>query len=1201
MNATALLHPSLAALAAHPVLPRLGFVSVELAFLACAVALAIRVFRIRSARLRALLWLLVLAKPILGLALGAPAPLIQFERPKPAPAASGAQAPVLDPNSPKARQLELDRAMRAAAEAQEGFYDPKAVRPAGAAAPSNPSTLSTSSMRQWLLSPAGALESSWLAGMCALAGLTLVDLMRLRRLRRSASEPAPRLRAQYASLAAAMGIKRPPRFLVSAALDSPALSGILRPVVLMPHWLAEESDPDRLRWLLRHELTHWKLRDPLGLAIRRAAEALFFFHPAVWWAGRRWEEAMELACDRALLVADSDPRQYAEQLYRVLERQQRQRRLPLTGGLFATRTQIGRRIEALLANPLSTPARLGVLSAIGLAFAAAIALPIGLGFTQSPAPESPAAPAAAPLPAILGAVPLTPDNSLGLSDEMREKLKQTGDAFAQVVVAIGAYWLANDRNPATPEDLIAPVKYLDAIPQDPFGAGPIRIAFDSPEPKKTTIASVGPDGQWDEGLKMDLNSWRGDLCVTLDPLTGVWQYDVPQRLPPYLSPGQATRDEPHAILYGPEDRLPEDMIAGRTSYTRSSLRSLHTAMEAYRVDYNDYPSRMATLTTPIAYLTSFAPDPFALPSPAAPLAPGADPDPWRLKMRYAPDYSNLMIYGVGPDRADEGGMADYDPTNGTISGGDIVRRIELTDFLSVQDKDLQRKIDQQTAELHTVATALETWWQQHQALPQNLAEIVGLETGLMEVPADLFGTEGRPVSYALGQDGATIYSWGPDGKDDGGQPVHGRYAAGQIPPGDIAVPVSQQKLQELTQGKQESVKSMLKALLDLTARDGRDNALIHYVEASVVAPDFVNFSANRDLITETLRQGWSEKSATLLPIAAAWQPAFQKIRDGAAVGYARGIGWSQGPATPVPNFLAAQTAAKMLCFEGRYLESQGKPAEALNNCLTALTMGRDYGSPDNTLISGLISVAVESIAVQQVRRLVAGGQLDRAGLQVALDQLAIVARTQPSILDAVNGEKSCVQWAIDNFRKGPAQAMAAFGTNMDNTEEKKEIEQAAANVDRLDADHKKMYQAATDYLAKPYWERDEAAYVQQLKAILDPSPVKKMLNLPNYQEADTRYRVAQSKIDEALLAAALELFKLDNGQYPDSLQGLMPKYIKDPLVDPFCGQPYRYILSRDAQGRPSSYTLYSLGPDSADNQNQVLYDPTNGTTSAGDL
>ena len=85
----------------------------------------------------------------------------------------------------------------------------------------------------------------------------------------------------------------------------------------------------------------------------------------------------------------------------------------------------------------------------------------------------------------------------------------------------------------------------------------------------------------------------------------------------------------------------------------------------------------------------------------------------------------------------------------------------------------------------------------------------------------------------------------------------------------------------------------------------------------------------------------------------------------------------KGRPRPVPNFLADQVLAKALCIEGRFLESQGRYEDALKDYMTALTMGRDFSLPGNVPFSHMISAAIDSISLHQIRRLIASGKLTR--------------------------------------------------------------------------------------------------------------------------------------------------------------------------------------------------------------------------------
>jgi beta-lactamase regulating signal transducer with metallopeptidase domain len=384
MNTLALQHPAMAAIADNALLARLVGVSIELALLACAVGLLIRLLRLRAPRVRALLWLLVLAKPIVGLAIGTPLPVVRFH----AQGVVGAM-PVRPVETPlpvgfPAVQPGADARFTEAITPPPSM--PEAIRPP--VGPAREAAIGDWPQRR--LPIGDLLAGVWLAGLTVFVTLTARGQVRVWTLRQSASKPPDALKRRFQSLAGEMGIRRAPSLKITEALSSPALVGLVHPVVLLPQWLADMADLRQLDWLLRHELMHRKSRDPVALVVRRLSEILFYFHPAVWWAGRKWEEAMELACDRALLRTDSDARAYAEQLYRVLESQSARRRpAPLGGGLFATRTQIGKRIAALLRDPLRSPARLSALTTIGLSVLALISWGAGVGLARAN-PDSPA-------------------------------------------------------------------------------------------------------------------------------------------------------------------------------------------------------------------------------------------------------------------------------------------------------------------------------------------------------------------------------------------------------------------------------------------------------------------------------------------------------------------------------------------------------------------------------------------------------------------------------------------------------------------------------------------------------------------------------------------------------------------------------------------------------------------------------------------
>jgi len=65
-----------------------------------------------------------------------------------------------------------------------------------------------------------------------------------------------------------------------------------------------------------------------------------------------------------------------------------------------------------------------------------------------------------------------------------------------------------------------------------------------------------------------------------------------------------------------------------------------------------------------------------------------------------------------------------------------------------------------------------------------------------------------------------------------------------------------------------------------------------------------------------------------------------------------------------------------------------------------------------------------------------------------------------------------------------------------------------------------------------------------------------------------------AKLDLQALSNSIDLYHVDTGQWPDSLQQLLPKYVRELRKDPW-GKDYAYV--RAGEG----YDVYSFGPDKA--------------------
>jgi uncharacterized protein (TIGR03435 family) len=113
------------------------------------------------------------------------------------------------------------------------------------------------------------------------------------------------------------GVPRSVSLAVSDDSIEPAVFGILRPVLLWPRQLTNRLHDDQIAAILEHELAHVRRRDNLSALVHAGVQVVFWFHPLVWWVGRRLVEEREHACDEAVLSRGSSPQVYAESILRT--------------------------------------------------------------------------------------------------------------------------------------------------------------------------------------------------------------------------------------------------------------------------------------------------------------------------------------------------------------------------------------------------------------------------------------------------------------------------------------------------------------------------------------------------------------------------------------------------------------------------------------------------------------------------------------------------------------------------------------------------------------------------------------------------------------------------------------------------------------------------------------------------------------------
>jgi len=171
------------------------------------------------------------------------------------------------------------------------------------------------------------------------------------------------------------------RLVKSSQAIEPGVFGIVSPVLMWPDGIAERLSLAQIEAILAHEVAHVHRRDNLAAMVHMAVEALFWFHPLVWWIGARLVDERERACDEDVVGRGTEPDVYAES---ILKTCQFYVESPLVCVSGVTGSDLKRRVEQIMKHDRHTALTALKRVVLYAAMVAAIAIPVGIGIITSP-------------------------------------------------------------------------------------------------------------------------------------------------------------------------------------------------------------------------------------------------------------------------------------------------------------------------------------------------------------------------------------------------------------------------------------------------------------------------------------------------------------------------------------------------------------------------------------------------------------------------------------------------------------------------------------------------------------------------------------------------------------------------------------------------------------------------------------------------
>ncbi len=146
------------------------------------------------------------------------------------------------------------------------------------------------------------LLALWVFGIIAMLIFVCKSVLQLHHLKKSALPlQSPKVHKIYMRCLNDTGITKKIPIYSTAFLKSPVIVGFLKPCIYLPiHLISDDNERD-IRYMLLHELQHYKHKDGLANYLMNFVGIVYWFNPLVWYALKEMRNDREIACDTSVL------------------------------------------------------------------------------------------------------------------------------------------------------------------------------------------------------------------------------------------------------------------------------------------------------------------------------------------------------------------------------------------------------------------------------------------------------------------------------------------------------------------------------------------------------------------------------------------------------------------------------------------------------------------------------------------------------------------------------------------------------------------------------------------------------------------------------------------------------------------------------------------------------------------------------------
>ena len=199
----------------------------------------------------------------------------------------------------------------------------------------------------------------WILGMLFMIAFSIQAWVKLRQIKKSISLlKNNNVLSLFEESKQQLNISRPLVLGESSLIKSPMTFGIFKTYIVLPHQTEKRLSIDKIKYILLHELQHYKYKDIATNYLIILFQILYWFNPLIWLAFREMRLDREIACDKAVLnmLDQTQHTAYGNTIIMFANKHYLSRQFAGVNQLASSKSQLKKRIECIAAFTSETKA-----------------------------------------------------------------------------------------------------------------------------------------------------------------------------------------------------------------------------------------------------------------------------------------------------------------------------------------------------------------------------------------------------------------------------------------------------------------------------------------------------------------------------------------------------------------------------------------------------------------------------------------------------------------------------------------------------------------------------------------------------------------------------------------------------------------------------------------------------------------------------